>query len=184
MFVTKNGQEKMRGQRSQSMVEFALSLMALLILTSGLLDLGRAYFMYTAVADAAGEGALFLSTKPTCYKTGVGPGTTCSNPNNVQYRMQQAGGQLVDMSTATVTICYEVLASATSSLGSHCTTGTGALPDISPAYNYVASTDDTDVVVNVNYPFTLLTPVISSMVPNNQLPLNVTARMKIVSKES
>jgi hypothetical protein len=52
------------GQRGQSMVEFALSLVILLILLSGIVDMGRALFTYMALRDAAQEGAIYGSTEP------------------------------------------------------------------------------------------------------------------------
>ena len=47
--------------RGQSLVEFVLLLPVLLILLAGLLDLGRLYFAYVAVTDAAAEGAAYAA---------------------------------------------------------------------------------------------------------------------------
>jgi len=46
-------------------VEFSFSLVILLILLAGLVDLGRALFTYMALRDAAQEGALYGSYNPT-----------------------------------------------------------------------------------------------------------------------
>ena len=46
-------------ERGQSLLEFALILPVLLILLMGLLDLGRTFFAYVAVTDAAAEGATY-----------------------------------------------------------------------------------------------------------------------------
>lgn len=54
-----------RGQHGQSLVEFALILPVLLIILSGVLDLGRLYYAYVAVTDAAAEGASYASIRPT-----------------------------------------------------------------------------------------------------------------------
>ncbi len=51
--------------RGQSFVEIGVFLMVLMILLAGLLDLGRAFFTYIALRDAAQEGALYGSTNPT-----------------------------------------------------------------------------------------------------------------------
>ena len=46
-------------------MEFSFSLVILLILLAGLVDLGRALFTYMALRDAAQEGALYGSYNPT-----------------------------------------------------------------------------------------------------------------------
>ena len=50
--------------RGQSLVEFGIGISILLILLSGILDLGRAYFTLLALQDAAAEGAVYGSTTP------------------------------------------------------------------------------------------------------------------------
>jgi Flp pilus assembly protein TadG len=49
------------GQRGQSLVELALSLTVILMLLAGAVDFGMAFFSYTALRDAAQEGALYGS---------------------------------------------------------------------------------------------------------------------------
>ncbi len=59
---------KMRTSRKaagQSLVEFALMLPVLLLLIVGSLDLGRAYFTYISVINAAREGARYGAAHPT-----------------------------------------------------------------------------------------------------------------------
>lgn len=51
-------------ERGQSLMELAFSLMFLLVLLSGVVDLGRAFFTYMAMRDAAQEGALYGSINP------------------------------------------------------------------------------------------------------------------------
>ncbi|HEX6303515.1 MAG TPA: TadE family protein [Anaerolineales bacterium] len=51
-------------ERGQSLMELAFSLMFLLVLLSGVVDLGRAFFTYMAMRDAAQEGALYGSIHP------------------------------------------------------------------------------------------------------------------------
>jgi Flp pilus assembly protein TadG len=50
--------------KGQSLVELALSFTLLLLLLGGAVDLGRAFFGFVAVRDAAQEGATFASLKP------------------------------------------------------------------------------------------------------------------------
>ncbi len=51
-------------ERGQSLVEFAISLTFMLILLAGAVDFGIGLFHYTAMRDAAQEGALFGSINP------------------------------------------------------------------------------------------------------------------------
>lgn len=51
-------------QRGQSLVEFALVLPLLILLLGGVLELGRLFFAYVAVTDAAAEGATYASIYP------------------------------------------------------------------------------------------------------------------------
>ncbi len=54
----------MRTEHGQSMVEFAFSAVFILLLLVGIVDLGRAFFAYMTLRDAAQEGALYGSTYP------------------------------------------------------------------------------------------------------------------------
>jgi len=51
-------------QRGQGLVELALVGLALALILAGVLDLGRAYFAYIAMADAAAEGAAYGAAFP------------------------------------------------------------------------------------------------------------------------
>ena len=51
-------------QRGQGLVELALGGLILALILAGVLDLGRAYFAYIAVADAAAEGAAYGAAFP------------------------------------------------------------------------------------------------------------------------
>jgi hypothetical protein len=89
-----------KAQKGQSLVEFSLGLVMLLIIVSGVLDVGRLYFTYIALEDAAGEAALYLSLNPQCVH--ATDGTECANPNNADYRARNSGGQEVDWSKADI----------------------------------------------------------------------------------
>jgi Flp pilus assembly protein TadG len=52
-------------ERGQSLSELALFLTFLFILLAGVVDLGRAFFTFITLRDAAQEGALYASYKPT-----------------------------------------------------------------------------------------------------------------------
>ena len=58
--VSKSMREK-PNENGQSLVEFGVSVVILLILSAGVVDAGRAFFVYMAMRDAVQEGALFGS---------------------------------------------------------------------------------------------------------------------------
>jgi len=53
-----------RDESGQSLVEFAISLVLLLLLVAVIMDAARALFTYLSMRDAAQEGALFASAYP------------------------------------------------------------------------------------------------------------------------
>jgi hypothetical protein len=52
-------------EKGQSLTEFAFGFLVLVLLVSGIVDLGRAFFTYMALNDAVQEGALYGSLNPT-----------------------------------------------------------------------------------------------------------------------
>ena len=52
-------------ERGQSLVELSISLLVLLYLLSGAVEFGIAFFQFVQLRDAAQEGALYGSMKPT-----------------------------------------------------------------------------------------------------------------------
>jgi hypothetical protein len=52
-------------EHGQSMVELALTITLLMVLLAGTIDLGRAFFTWLALRDAAQEGASFGSIYPS-----------------------------------------------------------------------------------------------------------------------
>ena len=75
---------KGRGNRGQSLVEFALMLPILLIILAGALDLGRLYYAHVAVTDAAAEGVAYAAIAP-------------DDSDEVFNRAQFASGGLVEL---------------------------------------------------------------------------------------
>lgn len=89
-------------ERGQSLVEMSVGFVLLLIVLSGLLDVGRAYYIYVGLEDGAGEAALYLSIDPECRT--AADGDQCADPNNAEYRARNAGGENIDWSAADITI--------------------------------------------------------------------------------
>jgi len=71
-------------ERGQSLVEFSLMMVVLIITLMGILDIGRAFFAYIALQDAVGEGAVYASLNAACLTADSGP--ACADPNNVVWR--------------------------------------------------------------------------------------------------
>lgn len=53
-----------KAERGQSMIEVAIAIPLLILIVAGILDLGRAYFTYIALSDAAAEGAAYAAIHP------------------------------------------------------------------------------------------------------------------------
>lgn len=102
-----------KGQRGQSLVEFSLTAVVLLIIVSGLLDLGRLYFAYVALEDAAGEAALYLALNPVCLEAASPAGddptnndsyagvVDCTGNNNAEWRALNATSGVLDTTQLT-----------------------------------------------------------------------------------
>jgi Flp pilus assembly protein TadG len=98
---------KNNSQTGQSLVEFSLMGIILLILLAGVMDLGRAYFTYLALKDAAAEGAYYGQAHPAWVDGNYsGAGTADDDPNNILYRVKNSApqGGLVNWDGATVTV--------------------------------------------------------------------------------
>lgn len=96
--VTKNRVQDM--EKGQSLVEMAISMVFLLMIMSGLFDLGRMYYIFVALEDAAGEAALFLAMNPTCENSASA--TECADPNNAVWRATNSSTGQLDWNLATV----------------------------------------------------------------------------------
>ncbi len=82
--------EYKRKERGQSLVEFVLILPVLLIILAGMLDLGRLYYAYVAVTDAAAEGATYAAIHPEY--AAIPPE---DEGNEIVNRAQDASGGLI-----------------------------------------------------------------------------------------
>jgi Flp pilus assembly protein TadG len=130
-----------RGGRESgvALVEFALVLPLLAIITFGTIDLGRAYLMWVQVKNAAHEGANYAQTHPNAQ---LPASSECANPDNVQYRAR------VDSSGSTA---LNVVTTPSTP------DGTGCQLDIAgPA-------SGSSVTVTVDRSFTLYTPLVAGI---------------------
>lgn len=83
--------DKRKRQRGQSLVEVALAMPLLLLIMAGLLDLGRAYFTFVSISDAAEEGAAYAAFYPDDHSL-------------IRERAAQASSGLIDLDTSMVSV--------------------------------------------------------------------------------
>ena len=143
-----------RSEAGQSLVEFAAGVMVLIILLSGVLDIGRAFMTFVAIENGAGEGAVFASMHPTWVEEGDAPEGAADDPNNITYRaMHESPTFLVDWSQASIDVYSPVI-----------TTGY-------------------PITVTVTYSYPLLTPFVSQLVGGGILPLRASATEMILNTD-
>ncbi|MHB8440130.1 MAG: TadE family protein [Acidimicrobiales bacterium] len=70
--------------RGQALVELALMAPVMMALLLGTVDLGRLFYTYIGVNNAAREGAAFGAASPNCVTS-----TNCPDPNNITYHARQ-----------------------------------------------------------------------------------------------
>ena len=110
-----------RKERGQSLVEFAIVLPILLIILAGVLDLGRLYYAYVAVTDAAAEGAAYAAIWPDEY-------------DEMFERAQDATGGMVVLEPGSVEVDYE-------------TSGSGDPISVTVSYSHTLATPLMNVIV-------------------------------------
>ena len=123
-------------ERGQGLVEFSLMLVFLSVLLISLLDLGRAYFTYLALKDAANEGAYYGSAFPQCsVNNGINNDSpACSGANIIPYRVRNSAprGGLVDWTDAAAVITIDLPCGTTNP----CVMTSGQVLTVTVAYGY------------------------------------------------
>ena len=95
MYSTHETHGNPRQEKGQSLVEMAFSIIVLLILLAGIVDLGRLFFTYIALRDAAQEGAIFAS---------ICPPYDASNVSKITARIRASSHFPVDLTSTTIFI--------------------------------------------------------------------------------
>jgi Flp pilus assembly protein TadG len=164
-------------EKGQSLVEMAVGMVVLIMLLSGLLDLGRLYYIYVALEDAAGEAVLYLSIDPYCRdeddKRGPTPSDIstderceCVNPNNARYRAEHApGADIIDWSRIDAEERFKTIVP-----GRYTDDG-----DFEPLV-----TPGGEVTVELSYPVALLTPIVPQFTGLNPIILRSSASQTII----
>jgi Flp pilus assembly protein TadG len=138
---------KRRTERGLALVEFALLLPFLAMLTLTTIDLGRAYTLQHKLANAAREGAAFAQYFPGRV-TNTGS-SLCTDPNNIRYHVN---GENTSASAFTLTVTNMT----SSAVVSGCT-GEGLTTSIAPGSRLRIQTQAS---------FTPLTPFAKAFVGN------------------
>jgi hypothetical protein len=166
----------LKRQRGQSLVEFVVILPLLLIMLSGLLDLGRLYFAYVAVTDVAGEGAGYAAAY-------LPPGGgRCPDTDQMRTEEASGGGCLNHAQPLTNTApadyrhlyctCWRAYAATTGLVEGDELGVAVAVPSGTTFGSYIT--------VTVDYTHTLLTPIVNVIVPQGTLPLRAYATERVV----
>jgi Flp pilus assembly protein TadG len=149
--------------RGQSLVEFALIAPTLILIAMGALDLGRAFYIYESLENAAREGAMFGTNFPNFTDSSVS-----ADPLNMKWHVKKqdlaaTGLAVLGITDSQIAItCYSGVSASTTKACSSAQNG------------------DTVEVKIVNYPFRPLTPVISNVV-GTTVNMNVTVRTAVFS---
>ncbi len=85
--------KRMKQERGQSIVEFAIVLPLLVLLLMGVADVGRAYYILVSLNDAASEGATYASINP-------------SDLDGIQLRTVEATDGLMEPDRTNVNVIY------------------------------------------------------------------------------
>lgn len=151
--------------QAQALVETALGMVIIVIIMAGLIDLGRIWFIYTVLEDAAGEGALYLAIKPDCPDpNATTPTTDCTNPGNAAWRIRESSKGLVQLDDPLTT---------------RINTDPDSLypdDDVNPGIHEPGET----VYIEIEHDIELLTPFIQGIAGSDGLTLTVDASQVIV----
>lgn len=139
-----------RRDSGASLVEFALILPLLLLLTLGIVDVGRAFMMSNQVRGAAREAAAYAQNHPTALV----PGTGCENPDNARWKALNEGGS----SAMSVQFSPEVPCGA---------------------WGAAAPSPGDEISVTVSRDLRLITPFMGQLVGDGST-MKVTGRVKVV----
>lgn len=94
------------GKRGQSLVEMAISLVFLIFLVAGIVDVGRAILTLIAMRDCVQEGLIYGAINPTMTGQRNAAGACAANNCGIEDRVRSAGNQafLADYTNTVVTV--------------------------------------------------------------------------------
>jgi Flp pilus assembly protein TadG len=144
--------KKIHNERGQSLVELAISILILIYLLAGAVEFGLAFFQYVQLRDAAQEGALYGSMKP-------------SDISGIIARIQGASNSPINLSGGDVTITISI---------------DGI--DSSDTANYATvDCEGHGLEVQVSYPHQVFMPFIPQFLGRSTIQLDATVTDTILS---
>lgn len=162
----------MGGQRSQALAEFSLVAPVLLLLIFGIVDLGRAVFLYNTIQHAAREGAReALAASPTlptnasvlAQVRGQMQGVTVSSPcpnGPLVTTVPPAGVAWLYVTEPDPPATVEANPPMNAPGGEFAAVATGSCSAVNPAAGNV------NLQVTIRYNLSLVTPIASQLVTN------------------
>lgn len=135
-------------------MELTLVLPVILFILVGAIDVGRLFFAYVTIQNAAKEGALFGASRPECTTAGTG----CGNPNNTTWHVT---ADLSGITGTTLAVTCIDGSNGTSKAPTSCLSG--------DSYQ-----------VTVTDPFTFILPLAQTII-QQPLPLGATASSVVLN---
>lgn len=146
----KKREQNSKKEKGQALIEFSFSLIFMLILLAGVIDIGRAFFAYMVLRDAAQEGASFGSVARTAQADSI----PC---NAIENRVRTTSTNPVDLQSGDIAIDVNFS-------GVQCTTAA-----------VTAACFGRDVEVKVSYAnFPLVTPFLGAIIGSQTIPISAT----------
>lgn len=142
------------GKRGQSLVELSVSLMVILLLLSGAVDLGMALFSYTTLRDAAQEGASYGSMNP-------------SDTNGIRERVRRAGGTGGNSGPVDLTAFTDAQINVFVIGAAQCQGSTGGVPN--------------GIQVTLTYDYPIVMPLLGTVLGSQTIPLSARVTDTILS---
>jgi Flp pilus assembly protein TadG len=149
--------KKIKSQRGQSLVELSISLVLLLILLSGAVEFGMAFFQFVQLQDAAQEGALYGSMNP-------------GNCTQITERVIGASDSPVDLNGPGVTITATIIDHATNNVYDCASAGADSF-----------DCEQNGVRVDVTYQHQIFMPFLPQILNRSTLPLHASVTDTILS---
>jgi Flp pilus assembly protein TadG len=164
-----------RGRAAQSLVEMAMVLPVLAILTFGLLDFGRAYYFQVSITNAAREGA-----RVAILNIYTGPqNPSCSTSNNYATCPVQTDTAIVNAVNNELTYSSIAPTSIRICPPHDSTSSTVGCPNTTNRVDTWVAGTTTNYYVNVivKYDFTLYTPLMQQLV-GSPVHMSVAVQMR------
>jgi Flp pilus assembly protein TadG len=129
------------GQRGQSLMEFALIFPLIAFLAVGFVEIGRAVYSYTTVANAARQGARVATVNQLSAVTECDESRPIEDPSDAHWTIRGcaiSAGSILGVTTANVSVSYAAPPSTTLSCSP--TIHIGCIASVTVTYQYAPST--------------------------------------------